>query len=304
MSFADRLVTGNIGHRLWLGRLAFAGLAVTTWVSMVATRPAWNLWHNGGQVKTAAPSTVALWNNTSGQSRISLDEAIEFARGSRAALRDVKDYTAVFTKTECVNDRLITQVMDMKFRHQPFSVYLCRRWKGKPGREVLFVDGANGGRLLVREAGLKSLTGTMSFYPDDPKVLQESRHPITEIGLARLLESALLIWEHEERAIPASNREVMFLPSVMLEATECAVVQITHLNRHPGINTHLSRVYFGKDTKFAVLAENYGWPAHAGDDPPLLERYSYSEIRTNPGLADGEFDRSNPAYRFGGAAAY
>jgi hypothetical protein len=171
MSFADRLVAGNIGHRLWPGRLAFAGLAVTAWLSTVATRPVWNFWHDGGQVKTAAPSAFALWNGTSGQTRISLDEAIEFARGSRAALRDVRDYTAVFTKTECVDDRLITQTMDMKFRHQPFSVYLCRRWNGKPGREVLFVAGANDGRLLVREAGLKSITGTLSFAPDDPKVL-------------------------------------------------------------------------------------------------------------------------------------
>lgn len=304
MSIADRIVAGHIGHRLWPGRLAFAGLAVTAWVSMQATRPAWNLRRDGGQVTSAAHSAVALWNNTTGQSRISLDEAIEFARGSRAALTDLRDYTAVFTKTECVDDRLITQVMDMKLRHQPFSVYLCRRWKGKPGREVLFVDGAHGGRMLVREAGLKSLTGTLSFYPDDPKVLQESRHPITEIGLARLLESALFIWEHEERAISSENREVTFIPSVMLEATECAVIQIAHLKQHPGIVNHLSRVYFDKNTKFTVQAENFGWPTESESDPPLLERYSYSEIRTNPGLTDGEFDRSNPAYRFGSAAAY
>jgi hypothetical protein len=92
----------------------------------------------------------------------------------------------------------------------------------------------------------------------------------------------------------------MFLPSVMLEATECAVVQITHLNQHPGIITHLSRVYFDKDTKFPVRAENYGWPERPGGEPPLLDRYSYSEIRTNVGLSDADFDRSNPEYRFGG----
>ena len=71
-------------------------------------------------------------------------------------------------------------------------------------------------------------------------------------------------------------------------------------NQHPGIFTHLSRVYFDKDTKFPVQAETFAWPASPGDDPPLLERYSYSEIRTNVGLSDADFDRSNPDYRFGG----
>src|SRR5262245_30114741 len=75
----------------------------------------------------------------------SLGDAIEFARNSREALRQVDDYTAVFSKTELVGRRYIEQTMQLKLREQPFSVYLRFVSKRQKGREVIFVAGANDG---------------------------------------------------------------------------------------------------------------------------------------------------------------
>ena len=39
-----------------------------------------------------------------------------------------------------------------------------------------------------------------------------------------------------------------------------------------------------------VKAERYGWPRSAGEKPPLLEDYSYTNVKINQKLADADFD--------------
>ena len=36
-----------------------------------------------------------------------------------------------------------------------------------------------------------------------------------------------------------------------------------------------------------------------GDPPPLLESYTYPNLKLNPGLTNADFDPKNPAYNFG-----
>ena len=66
------------------------------------------------------------------------------------------DYTAQFVKQELVRgDLLDEQEMEIKVRHQPFSIYL--KWvTGEAGREVLYVDGQNNGRMTAHGGGWKS----------------------------------------------------------------------------------------------------------------------------------------------------
>lgn len=226
-----------------------------------------------------------------------LDEVIEFAQASREALAEIKDYTAVFTKNEQVGGRFIKQSMDMKFRQKPFSVYFRFRSGPEAGREVIYVDGANGNTLVVHETGIKAIAGTMNLRPSDPKVREENRHPITDVGMAKLLEKAFKIWE-AEKVSPAENVDVKFFPNAKLGKSECQAVQITHKMQRPGLEYHLSRVYFDKQTKLPIRAERYGWPRRAGEKPPLLEEYTYSNITTNVGLGPRDFDRNNPEYQY------
>src|SRR5579863_2469724 len=149
-------------------------------------------------IEAASRDDAAPRESASGPARHPLDDALEFVQPSLAALKDIKDYTAVFTKTELVHDRLLTQAMDMKFRQDPFSVYFHAHTKCKAGREVIFVAGRNDGKLIVHEVGLRALVGTMELSPDDPKVMATNRHAITEVGIAKIIESAVDIWNHEK----------------------------------------------------------------------------------------------------------
>src|SRR5436189_3997750 len=99
-----------------------------------------------------------------------LAPAIKLARASRKSLESVRDYQCLIIKRENVNGAMITQTMEMKFREEPFSVYL-KFQEPSPGRETLFVRGQNDNKLLAHEgSGLKSLVGTVPLALDDPRV--------------------------------------------------------------------------------------------------------------------------------------
>src|SRR5262249_30507414 len=47
-----------------------------------------------------------------------LDDVMDFASEGREALKDLKDYTAIFNKTEVVGRKLVKQTMEMKVREK------------------------------------------------------------------------------------------------------------------------------------------------------------------------------------------
>src|SRR5258708_20380498 len=57
---------------------------------------------------------------------------------------------------------------------------------GDEGRQVLFVQGENDDQLQVRLGGIKSRLPVMHLEPTSARAMQESRHPITEMGLWEL----------------------------------------------------------------------------------------------------------------------
>lgn len=227
-----------------------------------------------------------------------LQEVMEFAADSREALKEVKDYTAVFTKTELVGNRMVKQTMDMKFREKPFSVYFRFRGGQETGREVIYVAGANNGNLLVRETGIKAIAGTLNIKPNSREVMEENRYPITRVGISNLLETAFQIWETEQKYAAPDDVEVKFFPNAKLGDAACEAVQITHKKAHRELKYSLSRVYFDKQTKLPVRAERFGWPRRQGEKAPLVEEYTYSNVRTNVGLKNADFDPRNPNYGF------
>ena len=52
----------------------------------------------------------------------------------------------------------------LKVMHQPFSVYMSFL-KPYAGREVVYVDGQNDGKLIVLEAGFKRMLGKINLDP-------------------------------------------------------------------------------------------------------------------------------------------
>jgi hypothetical protein len=224
-----------------------------------------------------------------------LRPAIRIANESLEQLREVRDYEAILTKRERIQGQLQTETMRIKFREMPFSVYLGFSGENA-GREVLYVQGQNQNNMLAHEgSGLKSLVGTVSLSPSSPDVLAHSRHSITDIGLRNLLRFMIERWESEAEY---GESEVQYYQNAKLGERECLVIESTHPQARRQFRFHMTRLFIDKETKLPVRVENYGFPPRPGLDPPLEEEYTYSNLRTNVGLTERDFDRNNPSYAF------
>ncbi len=228
-----------------------------------------------------------------------LNKPLRIVRQCRTKLDDVQDYTATFSKQERVGRRgnkLVSQTMAMKFREEPFSVYFYFQDRKTQGREVLFVNGRNKGQLLVHEgSGLSSLVGTVTLATNSSEVMKENRYPITEVGLKKMADKIIEQWEGESKY---GETTVKYYNNAKLGSVECLAIESTHPQPRRQFKYHMTRVFIDKDTRLLVRVEQYGWPNRNGQQPPKIEEYTYSNIKTNVGLTDFDFDRRNKSYRF------
>ena len=221
-----------------------------------------------------------------------LKQALKIADESRQALQSVKDYSATFSKKEVVGKKMIEQTMQRKMRQQPFSVYL---YFDKPhaGREVIYVDGRNDGKLIAHGTGIQKFLGTLKLKPNSKMVMKENRYPITEIGIQKMLETVIGNWEKQ-----ANNSRVRYFPNAKIGKKAVRVIQVIHPKQTDGIPFHMTRLYIDKTTRLPVRVQQYGFPRKSGGQPPLLEEYTYSNVKTNIGLEGNDFDHENPAYGY------
>ncbi|MEX2288616.1 MAG: DUF1571 domain-containing protein [Planctomycetaceae bacterium] len=246
-----------------------------------------------GETKSATEADVAA--------KHPLADAIKFAKESRDALEKVEDYVATFHKKERVGDKMFAHRMMIKNRKEPFSVYL--RFIGEhDGREVIYVEGANDGNLLAHETGLKGIVGTVPLVPTSPEAMSESIHPITSIGMWRLLDKVIAQWEDETAY---GEVEVKFYPNAKLGnadsklgATECRAIESTHPQPRRQFRYHRTRLYLDRKTTLPVRVEQFGFPREPGEEAPLVGEYQYTDIRVNQDLKDIDFDSRNPRYNY------
>jgi len=208
-----------------------------------------------------------------------------------AAYASIQDYTARFVKRERIKDKLRdAEDIRLKFR-EPGKIYM--RWMGPdaPSREILFVKGRDQDRALIHEPKFPSSFITILTPPDSPLVLQESRHPITDVGLGRLIE---LLATYTHRAFTRGELATRELPADDPSGPAKAErrLELITPKTATGYLAHRAVVTIDLATRLPVAVELFG----TSDE--LLASYTYKDLIVNPGLTDRDFDPTNPQYTF------
>lgn len=237
----------------------------------------------------------------------SLDPALKLAHESLEIIdANVQDYTAKLIKRERIGDTLGDyEYMFAKVRNRkvangqvvvPFSVYLAFL---KPttikGREVLFVETSNNGRLYAHEGGMKRMLGTHSLEPTSWLAMQGQRYPITDIGITNLVTKLI---ERGNRDKQFGECTVQFLQGARVSDRDCTVIQVEHPEKVGPYDFHVAQIFLDNQYRLPVRYAAYTWPRVAGGEPELLEEYTYQDIQFNVGLSDRDFDVNNPEYQF------
>jgi len=223
-------------------------------------------------------------------SAASFDVPLRLLAEAKQAYEKVQDYQCLFVKREQLRGQMQPEnVMQMKVRARPFSVYL--RWqmpKNHEGQQACYVEGKNDGQMRVHSTGLLGAVGWISMAPNDPRALQNSRHVITSAGIGNLITRYNERWEAEKPL----NRTQFKVGEFEFAKRRCIRVEATHPASKPGeFYAYRSVLYFDKETKLPIRTEAYDWPK-AGGDPngDLLECFSYVNMQFNMGLGDGAFN--------------
>lgn len=250
-----------------------------------------------GEVETIAKKvddSTRLGGDSSGKH--ALAPVLEAARASRETARKTAGYSATFMKNELTPKKgMVRHTMAIKFRREPFSVYL-KFVEPYAGREVLYVEGKNNGKLLVHEAsGIVSLAGTLSINPTGDEAMKESRYPIMNFGMEKLLDVLIAQWEGE---LKHGESEVTAYPHAKVGDVECRMFEVTHPKERPHFKFKTTRIYIDRQSNLPIRVEQYAFPSRGKDEPPLVEEYTYSNVKVEMKLADRDFDVKNERYGF------
>lgn len=224
-----------------------------------------------------------------------LERALGLARKSLKTLKKIRDYECVFERQERVGGTLLEETrMEMKVRQTPFSVYM--RFLAPPstaGREVIYVEGGNDGNLVAHGTGLQQAVGTVKLDPNGMIAMRGGRYPITDAGMTKLVEKLLALGAKKElfRDCRVSIKPLQFAERASTR------VEVRNPASQGDFRLAIARIVLDNEWNVPVHFEAWEWPEEGGE-PILIERYSYLDLRLDPGLTDLDFSPENPAYTF------
>lgn len=205
-----------------------------------------------------------------------------------AAYASVRSYTARFVREERVQGVMRPREEALLKFQRPGSIYL--HWIAGPprGRELLCVAGRDDGKVLVHEPSGWARLFTVVLAPDGPRVLRETRHAITDIGLGPLVA---LIVGNARRALLRGEISVAER-GVEGPGGERRLELIFPRDPGAGYYAHRALVSVDPGTGLPVAVRIFD----AADR--LVAFYAYRELALNVTLTGADFDPANPAYGF------
>lgn len=235
-----------------------------------------------------------------------LDPALRIARDALARFEStVDDYTGIIIKRERISGSLSGEArMEFKIRTRkregdkvvrPLQVYLkfIDPWLSR-GREVIWSETGNEGKLIAHEGGLKNVM-RVSLAPNDSLAMMGNKYPITEIGMAKLIEKLIEKGERDKKIGPC---QVKISDGFEVAGRKCQRIEVSHAQPDPRYDFHIAQIFIDTERQIPLRYAAYLWPDKPDSPPPLEEEYTYTDVRLNVGLKDIDFDPANPAYKY------
>ena len=145
-------------------------------------------------------------------------------------------------------------------------------------------------------AAIKSAV-TVTIDPDSDLAMTDNKYPITDVGMENLLEKLITVASGDMQH-DASETKVEIFNNTKSNGRVCTCLQSVHPESKGRYRFYIARLYLDDELQLPIRYASYGWPTRQGEDPPLLEEYTYVNVKLNNGFTDRDFDRTNPKYNF------
>src|SRR5262249_40662654 len=170
-----------------------------------------------------------------------------------------------------------------------FSVLLS--WQAPrdlAGQEAAYVAGRNKGMMRVNPKGVVGIFGWQNIAVDDPRVMEHSRHLITEAGIGNLIERFAKCYAADSK----SGTVKVHLAEYEYDKRKCIGVETVNPEARPGTGQYYRCLLFiDKQTHLPIRCECYDRPRTKDSNGELAEMYSFANLKLNVGLGDETFKR-------------
>jgi len=287
--------------------------------------------NDSGQPASTLPPgciTAGLTQSSFSDAKHPLDPLMKIAKDSLQEIEtNIRDYTTTMISHVVADDELQPEKhLFCKIRHAnqrdgetatAFSVYTkFLKPVSNAGQEAIWVDGQNEGKLIAHPSGMLNVK---RFYldPDGDLAMEGNRYPIRDIGVRNLVVKML---EFGERDRQHDECEVRLTRQVKFNDRTCSLITVTHPIPRPHFDFHIAKIYIDDHWNIPIGYEGYLWPDEAqiektqtdedkaaeqtanekdtAPEPPLLEKYYYTDLQLNVGLTDADFDPGNESYNY------
>lgn len=224
-----------------------------------------------------------------------LDRVVRIAELASQRAAALQSYYVRVRRREVVNGQALPEDLALlKFRSQPFSVYL-KALEGSPteGREIVFVNGKYNDMLQIRTGKSDIISGIrMELGPTSPRATANSRRTILDTGFANMVERFNRLVAEEQKS--GSKLLEALGPQArpeILGSCECVKQTVP-----PGKEKHLpaggERYWF-----FCTNPEapEFGLPTlifTLDESKREVEYYAHDRLVPNVALGEDEFDPS------------
>jgi hypothetical protein len=202
----------------------------------------------------------------------------------------IGDYTCHFQKLERIDGELQKpEQMRMKFRADPFSVYL--KWTGGPseGQEALYVDGKYKDKVQVHPSGILGVIfRKVALDPTGKTARKHSRRPLTMAGMVNMVR---LVTKQCEEAHKRGDLTLTY-EGIRNEGGRPAYVLKRLLPKGKGYPCETLVIFIDTETLACTRSDAYDWNGE------LISHYFYTHIDYAPNLTDRDFDTSNSNYGY------
>jgi hypothetical protein len=240
----------------------------------------------------AAADTAAALPDQAALERLVRTDPIAFMRACiRRYDREVKGYRCTFAKQERIGGKLQrSEIIDVSFRENPFSVLFVWREGARLATKVLFVKGQNDNQLVVRPAGWRGrLVSTVLRDPLGADAKESSRYPMTEFGMREGMLKALAAWgaAQKEGSLKYEYRGKRKIAEA--GDRECFILRRSgyRVPEEDGITE--ATLYYDVETWLQVGS------TVKGAEGQLIGDYWFRDIVLNPTFAPGTFTREGLA---------
>ncbi len=218
--------------------------------------------------------------------------------------KHIRDYSCRLIKRERIDGTLQKhQFIQVKMRCEqrrdddvvrPMAVFMQYLAPGNlKGRQVLYIDGQNDGMMEVLKGGRAFKYVKLRIDPNGTAARRESNYPITDVGFDKIIERLTERVTDDIKNDPtAANTQVSHFRNARVNDRVCTHIRVIHPHRGDGIEFHKASLYIDDELKVPIRLVVYDWPSSEGQEPPLIEEYTYVDLRLNIGLTDADFSEA------------